>query len=101
MSEAYTGGPAFPVANDANKFEKGMTMRDYFAAKAMQAMIQARAHLPEDNENCYEFTTHYGVHGEMQLQNGDKTPPENFTWAELLAVESYEIADQMLKTREK
>ena len=29
-----TGGPAFPTMED-----DGMTLRDYFAAKAMQAMI--------------------------------------------------------------
>jgi hypothetical protein len=35
-----TGGPAFPVPNDANVNEQeGMTLRDYFAAKAMQAII--------------------------------------------------------------
>ena len=37
------GGIAFPCENDANKYynwiEKGMTMRDYFAAKAMQGML--------------------------------------------------------------
>jgi hypothetical protein len=34
---------AFPWANDANKdynwINRGMTLRDYFAAKAMQAII--------------------------------------------------------------
>ena len=37
-----TGGPAFPAV-DANREEdygtRGMTLRDYFAAKAMQAML--------------------------------------------------------------
>ena len=32
-----TGGPAFPVPTTGN----GMTLRDYFAAKAMQAMAAA------------------------------------------------------------
>lgn len=34
-----TGGPAFPVSSDnyANPDSTGMTLRDYFAAKAMQA----------------------------------------------------------------
>lgn len=48
------GAPAFPVAADlstdhacdpqtgrANGFHVGMTLRDYFAAKAMQAMVSA------------------------------------------------------------
>jgi hypothetical protein len=33
-----TGGPAFPRTQWPN--ETGMTMRDYFAAKAMQALVQ-------------------------------------------------------------
>lgn len=33
-----TGGPAFPAQHfDLTDAEHGMTMRDYFAAKAMQA----------------------------------------------------------------
>ena len=37
-----TGGPAFPVTSDnyANSESAGMTLRDYFAAKAMQAHVQ-------------------------------------------------------------
>jgi hypothetical protein len=31
-----TGGPAFPSVFD---HERGMTLRDYFASKAMQALI--------------------------------------------------------------
>lgn len=34
-----TGGPAFPRPGDFNP-QMGMTLRDYFAAKAMQALIQ-------------------------------------------------------------
>ena len=38
MSKTNTGGPAFPVPNDANvNGQEGMTLRDYFAAKAMEA----------------------------------------------------------------
>ena len=40
MSNTNTGGYAFPAENDAEKeynwINKGMTLRDYFAAKAMQ-----------------------------------------------------------------
>lgn len=32
----HTGGPAFPVG-----VTNGMTLRDYFAAKAMQAMLSS------------------------------------------------------------
>jgi len=34
-----TGGPAFPPMRDPNTHVFGMTLRDYFAAKAMQALI--------------------------------------------------------------
>ena len=34
-----TGGPAFPTATLAQKTEGGMTLRDYFAAKAMQGFM--------------------------------------------------------------
>lgn len=36
MSNTKTGGPAFAVAELANVKWEGMTLRDYFAAKAMQ-----------------------------------------------------------------
>ena len=42
MDTTKTGGPAFPeVPGDCNGYEgkPGMTLRDYFAAKAMQAYI--------------------------------------------------------------
>ena len=35
-----TGGPAFPAMHfDLAENEHGMTLRDYFAAKAMQAIL--------------------------------------------------------------
>lgn len=33
-----TGGPAFPTSNGGSPYD-GMTMRDFFAAKAMQGML--------------------------------------------------------------
>jgi hypothetical protein len=40
MSNTNTGGPAFPVGEEALiRNLQGMTMRDYFAAKAMQGML--------------------------------------------------------------
>jgi len=36
-----TGGPAFPFVCDADfDYGTGMTLRDYFAAKAMQGLIE-------------------------------------------------------------
>lgn len=65
MSEIKTGGPAFPTLNNV-RFFHGMDLRDYFAAKAMQGLLQHTAE-----------STHQ------------------------LASESYDIADAMLKAREK
>lgn len=46
MNSIDNGGPAFPVTEQTNVHdehvswaESGMTLRDYFAAKAMQAII--------------------------------------------------------------
>ena len=36
-----TGGPAFPSADFEQHEYTGMTLRDYFAAKAMQGMLSA------------------------------------------------------------
>jgi hypothetical protein len=73
MSEKNTGGPAFPFAfADEDRVSDGMTMRDYFAAKA----------IPYAQESGFY----------------DKTKPG--TWAEQVAVECYEMADAMLKARE-
>jgi hypothetical protein len=46
-----TGGPAFMVAELANIKHDGMTLRDYFAAKAMQALIYG-GWTTMDNEDC-------------------------------------------------
>jgi hypothetical protein len=36
----HTGGPAFPAIHfDLGATEHGMSLRDYFAAKAMQALL--------------------------------------------------------------
>lgn len=40
MSADHTGGPAFPHDDRARYTERaGMDLRDYFAAKAMQALV--------------------------------------------------------------
>lgn len=73
-----TGGPAFPQGNDrvvsARSIvdSQGMTLRDYFAAKAMQAVIA--------NAMCSE--------------------KEAVFYDEVSAI-SYEVADAMLKAREQ
>ena len=66
MNNTNTGGPAFP----AGTAYQGMTLRDYFAAKALQ--------------------------GELACQRGDY----EWHSIEKLAAHSYNIADAMLKARE-
>ena len=43
MSDTNTGGPAFPHETNSMT-HSGMTLRDYFAAKAMQGICNARSH---------------------------------------------------------
>jgi hypothetical protein len=49
--------PAFPVSGDWSQIkDKGMTLRDYFAAKAMQALIQFENQaLPYESRNTKDF----------------------------------------------
>jgi hypothetical protein len=73
-----TGGPAFPA--QVKFFDEpttGMTLRDYFAAKAMQAFISAYP--------C------------QAIDRGDGGIP---TDAESISGDAYEMADAMLKARE-
>jgi hypothetical protein len=65
-----TGGPAFP-ALDARTMLSGMSLRDYFAAKAMQGELAAQG-------------------DRYQWQSVDK-----------LALYAYEMADAMLEAREQ
>jgi hypothetical protein len=60
MSNTNTGGPAFPTeAYDLERQtlvrEEGMTLRDYFAAKAMQVFIAdlRRGIWTEDAKDAY------------------------------------------------
>jgi hypothetical protein len=39
MNNTNTGGPAFPYENHYGHKLEGMTLRDYFAAKAMQGIL--------------------------------------------------------------
>ena len=72
MNEANTGGPAFPTHLNLTQ---GMTLRDYFAAKAMQTYIADQALI---DLYCYL----------------EKDPKHE------VAVTAYMMADAMLKARE-
>lgn len=70
-----TGGPAFPETGERGKAVggEGMTMRDYFAAKAMQGIISSGCTVDID--------------GDYIFQKRAKT--------------AYLIADAMIKAREE
>ena len=69
-----TGGPAFPIVGSQHEvLEIGMTLRDYFAAKAMQGFVMDQVLVQEAN-----------------------TAPEWF-WG--IANASYAMADAMLSAR--
>lgn len=78
MSQELENPQAFP-RNIANKEFEGMTLRDYFAAKAMQGQVSNQPRLEALNTAA----------------GGEKTV---LAW---LAESSYEIADALLKEREK
>ena len=57
---ANTGGPAFPTKQynrNIMAFEEvgGMTLRDYFAAKAMQGLTQKYSHEGDISRNAYKI----------------------------------------------
>ncbi len=61
MSTIETGGPAFPtsrinMAGEVVPDEEGMSLRDYFAAKAMQAMISKHGR-EDDNPGFFDYAT--------------------------------------------
>jgi hypothetical protein len=64
MSNTNTGGPAFPLPshtkrwNDVEKCyvqDEGMTLRDYFAAKAMQQMVNEYEDFDFTARTAYEL----------------------------------------------
>jgi hypothetical protein len=87
--------------------QSGMDLRDYFAAQAMQAMVQASASLnvKDDDmpmDDCsFETAVGCGVSAHIPLSGTDKEGKDfKYTWAQYYAEESYLIADAMLKARE-
>jgi hypothetical protein len=62
MMSKETGGPAFPGVDYANQFGKknpeGMTLRDYFAAKALQGMLAENSGGAYANDDVAEWAYH-------------------------------------------
>jgi hypothetical protein len=87
MSTKNTGGSAFPTIHHEESHgvpytytESGMNLRDYFAAKAMQALTQSEQFVKEASE-------------------WRKIDGENIEDA--IAGSAYDLADAMLKAREQ
>jgi len=84
MNEDPTGGPAFPIAPIAHANGQveyggeGMTLRDYFAAKAMASIELGNA---------------------IVYSAGKGSPAEE--WPTNVAKISYKLADAMLAERER
>jgi len=53
-----TGGPAFPTTKESHLMicSEGMTLRDYFAAKAMSIVPEMHAYNMKDNETWASYT---------------------------------------------
>jgi hypothetical protein len=73
MNKKYDGGPAFPatIHNGLTSGWPGISLRDYFAAKAMRGLI-ARQFTKDDSDRAF---------------------------VEWVSAVSYEMADEMLKAR--
>ena len=85
------GGPAFPMSSSTPDidFDRGMTLRDYFAAKAMLGLIEGYDHearMKSDPQSRTGFD-------DMPYDDSDST------YASRLAGEAYIIADAMLIAR--
>jgi hypothetical protein len=88
MSNVNTGGPAFPQEYfdkqlNQGRVMHGMTLRDYFAAKAMQAHAAA------------QWASYYTA-----TANGNEFSPFNVFNESDLAEMAYDVADEMLKARD-
>jgi hypothetical protein len=90
MSEIKTGGPAFPQGIDQGASEAGfpiveitggLTVRDYFAAKALQGIIAT----PDERS----------IQGTPEEVEAMQTK-----WIEQDAISAYKFADAMIKARE-
>ena len=51
--------PAFPSTDPHGYFSLGLTMRDYFAAKAMQGMLATKLGWREQKSNIARFAYDY------------------------------------------
>lgn len=86
---------AIHLLNDSSRIQ----LRDELAGKAMAAIIAAKAALdPEDRDSYSAISAHgWGSHDCTFQDDDGKYRP--MSYQEMMAHESYEIADAMLKAR--
>lgn len=95
------GGPAFPrSANDCDNGAPGMSLRDWFAGMAMQAIVGSFRQTMRGKENARydsdaDLTT---FDRNMALDLNHKTG--DCDGASEIAFDAYAIADSMLQARE-
>lgn len=85
MNKIETGGPAFPCDPTTYTKAKGMTLRDYFAAKALTALISEWGRVMQHMEGK-DFS------GLSIIDNDGGTPTA-------ITEEAYAMADAMLEAR--
>jgi hypothetical protein len=81
--------PAFPTGTGVTPYKSGMTLRDYFAAKALPI--------------CYQYWMTDFYHPDYEdAEDRNSEGRQDFTKhsKELIAEDSYLMADAMLKARE-
>jgi hypothetical protein len=80
------GGPAFPIPQDSQAATwSGMSLRDYFAAKALRCVHEGYMQSAVKDDAELEYSNEYG---------------KPHTDAELMALDAYALADAMLAARE-
>lgn len=84
MSKANDGGPAFPTDGEYAGFQSGMSIRDWFAGQAMNALMSA-LHSSENTAKAL-----------LKEATRLKESPEQF-----IAITAFEYADAMLAARSK
>jgi len=77
MSEVFGGKMVFPIHDTGHgaPFDEGMSLRDYFAAKAMESLVS-------------------------RFLDKDLDLLDPHGWMEGLAMDSYSMADAMMKHRD-
>jgi hypothetical protein len=69
MSTIDDGGPAFPAERHEDFAHQGMSLRDYFAAKALQGMLSNSEFMQDDNGHRNNTFANYARAAYMQADS--------------------------------